>query len=73
MGVSSTLISNVTEVVEEDRKVEDPNLDPVYPIIYLDAIVVKVGQEGKILNQSIHLALGVVWTKGTLRTVDHTN
>jgi putative transposase len=73
VGISSTLISNVTEVVEEDCKVADPNLDPVYPIVYLDAIVVKVEQEGKIFNQSIHQALGVVWAKGTLRTVDHTN
>lgn len=34
-------------------------LDRVYPIVYFDAIVVKVRQDGRVLNKAIHLALGV--------------
>lgn len=31
----------------------------VYPILYLDAIVLKVRQDGRVVNKAIHLALGV--------------
>lgn len=34
-------------------------LDPVYPIVYFDALVVKVRQDGRVINKAIHLALGV--------------
>jgi len=58
--VSSGLISKVTEAVEEERKLwQNRTLDPIYPIVYLDAIVVKVRQEGRVINKAIHLALGV--------------
>ncbi len=29
------------------------------PIVYLDALVVKIRQDGKVINKAIHLALGV--------------
>ena len=58
--VSAGLISKVTEAVEEERKLwQNRSLDAVYPIMYLDAIVVKVRHEGRVINQAIHLALGV--------------
>ena len=34
-------------------------LAPVYPIIYLDCIVVKVTQDKRVINNSIYLALAV--------------
>jgi hypothetical protein len=41
--VSHTLISNVTEAMEQERKVwQNRSLDGIYPIIYFDALVVKV-------------------------------
>jgi putative transposase len=58
--VSHTLISNVTEAVETERKLwQNRSLDQVYPIVYLDAIVVKVRHEGRVINKAIHMALGV--------------
>ncbi|MBD1997297.1 IS256 family transposase [Leptolyngbya sp. FACHB-541] len=58
--VSHTLISNVTEAVEQERKVwQNRSLDRVYPIVYFDALVVKVRHEGRVINKAIHLALGV--------------
>lgn len=58
--VSHTLISNVTEAVEQERKVwQNRSLDGVYPIVYFDALVVKVRHEGRVINKAIHLALGV--------------
>lgn len=58
--VSHALISNVTEAVEQERKAwQNRSLDALYPIVYFDAIVVKVRQEARVINKAIHLALGV--------------
>lgn len=59
-NVSPTLISRVTESVI-DRVIEWQNrpLDAVYPIVYLDCIVVKIRQNKRVINKSIYLALGV--------------
>jgi putative transposase len=58
--VSAGLISKVTDAVEEERKLwQNRSLDRVYPIVYFDAIVVKVRQDGRVINKAIHLALGV--------------
>lgn len=58
--VSHTLISNITEAVEIERKEwQNRTLDAIYPIVYLDALVVKVRHEGRVINKAIHLALGV--------------
>jgi putative transposase len=58
--VSPGLISNVTDAVEEELPLwQNRPLDALYPIVYFDAIVVKVRQEGRVINKAIHLALGV--------------
>jgi transposase-like protein len=58
--VSAGLISNVTHAVEEERKLwQNRSLERVYPIVYFDALVVKVRQDGRVINKAIHLALAV--------------
>jgi putative transposase len=58
--VSAGLISNVTNAVEEERKLwQNRPLERVYPIVYFDALVVKVRQDGRVINKAIHLALAV--------------
>jgi transposase-like protein len=58
--VSASLISKVTDAVEEERKLwQNRGLDRVHPIVYFDAIVVKVRQDRRVINKAIHLALGV--------------
>ena len=58
--VSHALISNVTEAVETERKAwQNRTLDEIYPIVFLDALVVKVRHEGRVINKAVHLALGV--------------
>ena len=58
--VSPALISSVTEAVTEDVKEwQNRQLDPVYPIMYLDAIQFKVRDEGHVKNKAIYLAIGV--------------
>jgi putative transposase len=58
--VSPALISNVTEaVVEEVKQWQGRALEPLYPIVYMDALVVKIRDNGHIGNQAIHVAIGV--------------
>jgi putative transposase len=73
--VSPTLISNVTDaVVEEVRAWQSRPLDAVYPIVFLDALVVKMRQEGTVQNRAVYVAIGInmegqkevlgLWTSG---------
>jgi putative transposase len=58
--VSPTLISNVTEaVIEEVKQWQGRPLEELYPIVYLDALMVKVRDEGHIQNKAIYVVLGV--------------
>jgi putative transposase len=58
--VSPTLISNVTEaVMEEVKSWQSRPLDSVYPIVYLDALVVKIREMGHVRNKAIYVAIGV--------------
>lgn len=58
--VSPTLISNVTDgVMEEVKTWQNRPLDAVYPILYLDALHVKIRDAGHVQNRAIYVALGV--------------
>ena len=58
--VSPTLISNVTGAVWEEVKAWQARpLDPIYPIVFFDALRGKVRDEGQIKNKAVYLALGV--------------
>jgi putative transposase len=58
--VSPTLISSVTESVLEEVKIwQGRPLDAIYPIVYLDALYVKVRDAGHVRNRAIYVAIGV--------------
>lgn len=58
--ISPALISKVTEAVMADiLDWQNRPLDIIYPILYLDCIVVKVRQDKRIINKSVYLALAV--------------
>src|SRR5881394_3848703 len=58
--VSPTLISNVTEaVIEEVKAWQCRPLEEMYPIVYLDAMMVKMRDNGHVQNQAIYVVLGV--------------
>lgn len=58
--VSPDLISTVTDaVIDEVRTWQSRPLDAVYPILYLDALQVKVKDQGRVSNKAIYLAIGV--------------
>lgn len=58
--VSADLISTVTDNIQEFvRQWQTRPLDAVYPIVYLDALRVKIRYEGVVQNRCIYLAIGV--------------
>src|SRR5215210_1988665 len=58
--VSPSLISSVTDAVIEEVKVwQNRPLDALYPILYLDALQVKVRDGAHIRNKAIYLAIGI--------------
>ena len=58
--VSPTLISKVTDAVKEQvAEWQNRQLDALYPIVYMDCIVVKVRQNGSVINKAVFLALGI--------------
>lgn len=58
--VSPTLISSVTDAIADEVKIwQNRPLDPLYPIVYMDAVRVKVRDNGHVSNKAVYLALGV--------------
>ena len=57
---SPTLISTVTNAVKEQvTEWQNRQLGVLYPIVNMDFIVVKVRQNGSVINKAVFLALGI--------------
>jgi len=74
--VSPALISEVTDgVMEEVKAWQSRPLEPIYPIVYLDALMVKMRHEGRVENRAVFVGIGVnlegvkevlgLWTSAT--------
>src|SRR5579863_4136093 len=60
VDVSPDLISRVTDaVLEEVREWQNRPLDPVYPVIFFDALRVKIRDEGLVRNKAVYVALAL--------------
>ena len=58
--VSATLISKVTDrVLNTVIEWQSRPLEAVYPIVYLDCIVLKIRHNKRVINKSMYLALGI--------------
>ena len=58
--ISPDLISQITDrVMDEVRAWQSRPVDAVYPIVFLDALHVKVRDSGSIKNKAVYLALGI--------------
>ena len=58
--VSAELISSVTDgILEEVKEWQNRPLEAVYPIVYFDAIRLKIRDEGQVINKAAYLAIGV--------------
>ncbi len=60
IDVSPTLISQVTNAISEEVVLwQNRPLDEVYPIVYLDAVRIKVRHDSRVVNKAVFLAIGV--------------
>jgi putative transposase len=60
IDVSPSLISQVTDAVSEEVLLwQNRHLDEVYPIVYLDAVRIKVRHDSRVINKAVYLAIGV--------------
>src|SRR3954449_3040109 len=58
--VSPDLISRVTDaVLDEVREWQNRPLDPVYPVVFFDALRVKIRDEGLVKNKAVYVALAL--------------
>ena len=59
-GVSAALVSAITDaVLEEVTAWQNRPLEPVYAIVYFDALWVKNRDEGLVRNKAVYLAIGI--------------
>ena len=60
IDVSPTLISQVTDAISEEVLLwQNRPLDEVYPIVYLDAVRIKVRHDSRVINKAVYLAIGI--------------
>ena len=60
IDVSPDLISTVTDAVLDEVAIwQNRPLESVYPLVFFDALRIKVRDEGLVRNKAIHIALGV--------------
>lgn len=58
--VSHSLVSKVTEaVIDEVVAWRNRPLDELYPVVYMDCLVVKIHQDKQVVRKSVYLALGI--------------
>ena len=58
--ISPALISKVTEAVMDEVLIwQNRPLESIYPIVYLDCIMVKIKQDKRVINKAVYLALAV--------------
>jgi putative transposase len=60
VSVDADLISRVTDAVVEELKAwQNRPLEALYLVVYLDALVVKIRDQGVVQNRAVYLAVGV--------------
>src|SRR6202161_1472541 len=58
--VSPSLISEVTDaVIEEVKAWQTRPLERLYPILFLDALMVKMRHDGRVENRAVYVAIGI--------------
>lgn len=60
VDVSPALVSTVTEAVQDEvREWQNRLLEPVYAIVYMDALYVRMRDNGHVQNRAVYVAIGV--------------
>jgi len=60
LEVSPALISKVTEaVLDEVKQWQNRPLESIYPVVYFDAIHMKIRTDGRVTNRAVYVALAI--------------
>lgn len=60
VDISPALVSQVTEAISEEvKRWQSRPLEPIYGIVYLDALYVKMRHEGRVENRAVYVAIGI--------------
>ncbi|MFA5436447.1 MAG: IS256 family transposase [Candidatus Neomarinimicrobiota bacterium] len=60
VDISASFISNVTDsIMPEVKAWQNRPLEPIYPVVYLDAIHIKNRNDGPVISKPVYLAIGI--------------
>lgn len=60
LDISETTVSNITErVMDSAREWQQRRLEPVYFAVWMDGIVMKIREDGKVINKCIYIVIGL--------------
>jgi len=60
LEISPDLVSTVTDsVIDEVKAWQNRPLEPIYALVYFDALRVKIRDEGMVRNKALYLAIGI--------------
>lgn len=60
LTVSETTISNITQhIVELAKQWQQRALEPVYFTVWMDGVVIKIREDGKVINKCVYIVIGL--------------
>ena len=60
LDISETTVSNITErIMDSAREWQQRALEPVYFAVWMDGIVLKIREEGKVINKCVYIVIGL--------------
>ena len=60
LDISETTVSNITErVMELAKEWQQRTLEPVYFAVWMDGIVLKIREDGKVINKCVYIVIGL--------------
>lgn len=60
VDISESIISDITDsVIEDAREWQSRALDKVYPVVFIDCIMVKVKQDKRVINKAVYVAIAI--------------
>lgn len=60
LDISETTVSNITErIMESVKEWQQRPLEPIYFAVWMDGIVLKIRDDGKVINKCVHIVIGL--------------
>jgi transposase-like protein len=60
LDISETTVSNITNrIIESAREWQQRALEPVYFTVWMDGIILKIREDGKVINKCVYIVIGL--------------